>query len=427
MIEGKHLQTFFEANFEKLNKAIKDTPIYMNYPNCQPSEDKVSWFNSLPLLDKTQIIEKFPFNFFSEDSDAIFDPSQNEIVESSGTSEHKIQVIRPLDFKKIWTSAAHRYHKVYESPDVKEAILTTLNCSRSQCNLPFSDYEERIQGHRLLLNRSISPVHWNDEECQRMLDELVRFKPTVLTAHPLYFIHFDRWLQRNGKSAPHVPVIFFSYDFVSDICIDRAKHWDADDISVQYGLTEVFTAFTRCSQGHYHLIEEGLYAEVLNDGQPTLPGEVGELVLTSVRNPLMPLVRYRTGDLVKVSNQGLCSCDFSSFHIESLEGRQRERIVGKEEALSLRTLDRLLSQYPEVDYYQLDQTDNSRPKLLLVCPSDEKESLPEIIDAKVSALIGLPVEVLVVREIPMQRNGKYAYVIGQAVDTLAPPAEIAMQ
>ena len=53
--------------------------------------------------------------------------------------------------------------------------------------------------------------------------------------------------------------------------------------------------------GALELIGESYLAEVLDtSGQPVKPGETGELILTPLGRTGMPLLRYKTGDLVRL-------------------------------------------------------------------------------------------------------------------------------
>src|SRR5207245_2077036 len=72
------------------------------------------------------------------------------------------------------------------------------------------------------------------------------------------------------------------------------------------GMTELGPTGVSCSQRDgIHLIESEFIFEVLDaDGHPSVEGE---LVATNLGRWGMPLIRYRTGDRVKVSREQ-CSC-----------------------------------------------------------------------------------------------------------------------
>lgn len=62
-----------------------------------------------------------------------------------------------------------------------------------------------------------------------------------------------------------------------------------------------------CREGGVHLAAENVHLEVLRAGAPAREGEVGEVALTVLHNPLMPLIRYAPGDRARLV-PGDCPC-----------------------------------------------------------------------------------------------------------------------
>ena len=93
------------------------------------------------------------------------------------------------------------------------------------------------------------------------------------------------------------------------------------EVEQNYGLNEVGIVAIRCTAGRYHVHVEHCLAEVVDDaGQPCLPGTVGRLVVTALRNPAMPLIRYDTGDLARAED-GPCPCGRTSPSFGEVVGR----------------------------------------------------------------------------------------------------------
>jgi len=64
-----------------------------------------------------------------------------------------------------------------------------------------------------------------------------------------------------------------------------------------YGSRELWPIACECEGESGHLVTaEGFIVELLVDGRPAEPGEVGEVVVTDIASFCMPLIRYRTGD-----------------------------------------------------------------------------------------------------------------------------------
>ncbi len=81
------------------------------------------------------------------------------------------------------------------------------------------------------------------------------------------------------------------------------KAWNAR-VYDHHGMTEIGPVSYECPErkGTLRIIESAYIAEVLDPDshQPVQPGEEGELVLTSLGRGALPLLRYRTGDIVEL-------------------------------------------------------------------------------------------------------------------------------
>jgi phenylacetate-CoA ligase len=87
--------------------------------------------------------------------------------------------------------------------------------------------------------------------------------------------------------------------------------WPGARVFDHHGMTEVGPVTYECPKrpGVLHVMESAYYAEVVDSatGKPVSAGEMGELVLTALGRIGSPLLRYRTGDNVKVDKMP-CSC-----------------------------------------------------------------------------------------------------------------------
>jgi phenylacetate-CoA ligase len=71
--------------------------------------------------------------------------------------------------------------------------------------------------------------------------------------------------------------------------------------------------------------------EILKDGQPAKPGEVGEVVITDLNNHCLPFIRYRIGDLAEAIDPAeACACGRGLPRIGKIEGRVQSIIIGSE-------------------------------------------------------------------------------------------------
>lgn len=95
----------------------------------------------------------------------------------------------------------------------------------------------------------------------------------------------------------------------------------------EYSTEETWMVASQCKQGSYHVFIDNVWVEYLDkSGNPVKPGEEGEIYLTTVRSPAMPFIRYRIGDLGKLSAK-TCSCGLPYPVIDEFNGRADDSFI----------------------------------------------------------------------------------------------------
>jgi phenylacetate-CoA ligase len=106
--------------------------------------------------------------------------------------------------------------------------------------------------------------------------------------------------------------------------------------------------------GAYHVMAESILVEILDaSGNACAPGEVGEVVVTTLHNGAMPLLRYALGDHAEAGAP--CACGRGLPTIARVLGRVRNLLTlpsGKRVRLSFH---RQFKEFPGVRQYQLIQ------------------------------------------------------------------------
>jgi phenylacetate-CoA ligase len=129
----------------------------------------------------------------------------------------------------------------------------------------------------------------------------------VLCCTPTYALHLAEVAMReNIAITGSVKKIFVAGEPGGSIPSVRARiaeAWGGVEVLDHYGMTEIGpVALQRTGEPDtLWIMEDRYFAEVLDPQTlaPVLPGEIGELVLTSLGRTAWPLLRYRTGDLVR--------------------------------------------------------------------------------------------------------------------------------
>ncbi len=104
----------------------------------------------------------------------------------------------------------------------------------------------------------------------------------------------------------------------------RIEHTFRLKVFQNYGLNEFGIVASRCPEGdRYHVHAEHCLVEIINEeGRLCRPGEIARLLVSTLSNAAMPLIRYDTGDLAEAVD-GPCPCGRTLPSFADVHGRYR--------------------------------------------------------------------------------------------------------
>jgi phenylacetate-CoA ligase len=85
-------------------------------------------------------------------------------------------------------------------------------------------------------------------------------------------------------------------------------------------------AFQCSASDQLHVCDWSCILEIVRDGRPARPGEIGEVLLTALYKRARPLIRYRIGDLAVVPKRS-CRCGRGTHTLQDLLGRVNDIIT----------------------------------------------------------------------------------------------------
>jgi phenylacetate-CoA ligase len=95
----------------------------------------------------------------------------------------------------------------------------------------------------------------------------------------------------------------------------------------EYSTEETWMVASQCRKHNYHLFTDNVWVEFLDpEGHDVKPGEPGEIVLTTLKSPAMPFIRYRIGDIGRLSTR-TCDCGSPFPVLEAFEGRADDSFI----------------------------------------------------------------------------------------------------
>ena len=156
---------------------------------------------------------------------------------------------------------------------------------------------------------------------------LVREKPGYLLTMPSNLRELARHFRKHGLTLPALCGIRTLGEVVDGELRQACRDAWGAGIADMYSTVEAGYCALQCPEHeHYHVQSESALVEVLDKaGDPCRPGERGRVVVTSLHNFAMPLIRYDTGDFAEPG--GPCSCGRGLPVLDRIVGRVREMLV----------------------------------------------------------------------------------------------------
>jgi phenylacetate-CoA ligase len=209
------------------------------------------------------------------------------------------------------------------------------------------------------LGAAVVPVSGGQTRRQVML--IQDFGPTVLCCTPSFALYLAEVGQEMGVefSKTKLKVGIFGAEPWSDAMrteIEARLHLDALDI---YGLSEILGpgVAIECieAKNGLHIFEDHFLPEIIDPAalKPLPPGELGELVITTLTKEAFPLLRYRTRDLTAF-NKAPCKCGRTIGRISRLRGRSDDMLIIRGVNVFPSQIESVLMEIPGVaPHYQL--------------------------------------------------------------------------
>ncbi|OXG03409.1 phenylacetate-CoA ligase [Flavobacterium araucananum] len=198
-------------------------------------------------------------------------------------------------------------------------------------------------------------------------DSILKYKPSYLITVPSFLLKLIEYAEAHGidynnssiKGAICIGESLRNQDFSMNILSNKiTEKWNIKLFST-YASTEMSTAFTECEHGnggHHH--PELIIVEVLDENNiPVKEGEVGELTFTTLGIEAMPLLRFKTGDIVQLHNSP-CACGRNTLRVGPVVGRKKQMIKYKGTTLYPPAMNDVLSGFDNIENHIIEISTN---------------------------------------------------------------------
>jgi len=349
---------------EELLPRWRSVPLYRNsLARAKCERPDFECFKRLPLLAKPEMRGGFPQNFLPDglSLDALLEKNLVELEHTSGTSEERLPVIFGRGWWNEQEERALRLNGFVaavldEHPNARRATLVPPACNGLTCPTVWMSREQRTVGNTLFINLARIPFLLEDRELARMAAEISEWSPQFLDVDPVHGARFALFCEQHGIQFPSLKFILCSYEFSSVVHRRILERVFRAPVFNLYGSTETGHLLMENERGEMKPGYDTAFLEIVNAGA----NGVGDLVVTTLTNDYMPLLRYRIGDLAERRVQPY-GTDFV------IHGRIRDALRdGDGRRVTTWRVDQCFAGLPGILHYELRQDESGLCNLRFV-------------------------------------------------------------
>ena len=372
--------------------------------------------SAMPFTEKKDFRDTYPFGLFAV--------PQNEIVRyhsSSGTTGKPIVV-------------GYTRHDIAAWAELMARALTCAGTTRSSVVQNAYGYGLFTGGLGVhygaeLIGAAVVPASGGNTQRQIMM--LKDFGTSILTCTPSYALYLAEVMYEMGLTPDDMQLkagIFGAEPWSENLRQQIESRLGISALDI-YGLSEIIgpgVAMECEEKCGLHIFEDHFIPEIINPatGEVLPYGEEGELVLTTITKEALPVLRYRTRDLTKLTLEP-CLCGRTHVIMGKITGRTDDMIIVRGGNVFPTQIESVLLEVGETEpHYQLIVTREGSLDLLEIQVevsesmfSDKIKRLEELehrIHSRIESVLGINAKIRLVEPKSIPRSeGKAKRVIDQ--------------
>ncbi len=320
-----------ELQDEKLRRlvrhAYRNVPYYrakLQEAGLRPEDVQTQAdLHKLPMLGKADIRKHLFFDIMSENHDK----SQVLRISTSGSTGEPFVCYADraqLEFRWAATLRAQEWTGYQFGDPTVRLWHQTIGMSPAQAA------KERADA--ALSNRSFVPVfEMTEENLQKTMRLIASIGPTLLDGYAEALDFIAHFVKTSGNPGVRPLAIMSSAQTLPEPSRKLIEEAFGCRVFDKYGSREFSGIAYECdAHAGHHVVSEGFIVEILREGVPVKPGEIGEVVVTDLNNYCMPFIRYRIGDLAEAMSDESCACGRGAPRIGAIQGRVQSIIQGSD-------------------------------------------------------------------------------------------------
>lgn len=375
------------------------TPLKLNFDDFNLGDLK-----KLPVLEKDTLRQLGQSTLLAKKLEP-----EGEFYSSSGSSGTPTKILFSSTMHQKWSAAFEARIRNWAGLSIKDArgmIGGRRIIRTAEANPPYYRYnifEKQVY---------FSAYHISPTTASDYITGMTKHNIKYMTGYAMANYLLARFIEQQKLTAPKLKAVITSSEKMTSemrLTLERVYQCKVYD---SYSGVEACGLISECEYGSLHISPDVAIIEIIKeDGTEANPGEVGEAVCTGFLNYDQPLIRYRIGDLIKLSEDQSCQCGREMTKVDEIIGRIEDVVVSKDGREMVR-FHGIFINIPKIIEAQVIQHTLDHFEIKIVASSDlEETDKAQIIQRMYSQLGEVNVDIKKVDTLPREKNGKLKAVI----------------
>ncbi|MEV7179406.1 AMP-binding protein [Kitasatospora sp. NPDC093679] len=401
-----------ELQFDKLRATVRHAyrtvPYYRRIMDERGLRDLESPadLRKLPVLSRDVLLREQDALLSSEADRATLQTNF-----SSGSTGRRAQFQQDADFR-LWMRA-HQL-RTYEWCSGWQLGDPFVLLWGSEIYWSFKQLTDRAEN--LLTNRrEFNTFRLSPQLIDSVLDRLVRFRPALVSTYSNAMHLIAKEAERRQVRIPGLRAVQGTSEPLPPALRETIGRVLDCDVYDKYGMRETNIVSHEQPGGGPMLIQsENVFVEFLDEnGDPCEEGQTGRLVLTTLNNRSMPLIRYETSDLAAPLPH---TSALPYPCMTPVAGRLQDLIVTPSgDHIDAYLFSYLFMRFPEVHWFQVVQSEPDRLQIKVYTPEGLRKGTATELTERIRHHTGYPftVEFDSLTRMPESSTGKFRLCVSE--------------
>jgi len=305
---------------ETLQHCLREVPFYRDRIEVDPEsirpETAEETLHLFPMLTSTMVKEHF-------DDLQVRPRPQGAFLNRSGGTTGQPTVFYLDQDSEDWVRGAKRYHSRLTGHQTGDSLWVIWG-SPEEYRLKKRSRKARMMA-KVNHVRRIRGFSLSTQDLDHLLDEIEQKAPTRISTYADILDRLAARAEETNRIMPKTMRMMVTAGTLYVPMRQRIERVFGSKLFNCYGSREFGDLAMSCMEKQgLHTVGLSHYLEVTDDAGNRLPqGQTGQILVTSLVNKTMPLIRYAIKDQGSMTHE-LCACGNPWSRIESLEGRSQD-------------------------------------------------------------------------------------------------------